>query len=152
MMSNKWKKAPGFTLIELMIVVVIVSVLLAVGLPAYQNQVIKTKRSLARGELLEVQARQEQYFVNNKAYATDLTNLGYPANGYYVDQDSNDLATSAGAIYQIQFQAGTATTTAFTLEAVPQGGQTKDDRCQTLRLTSTGVKTETGSGDTAECW
>ena len=150
-MTKTIGRASGFTLIELMIVVAIVAILLAVGIPGYQQQVLKTKRSLARGELLEVLARQEQYFINNKAYATDLTNLGYPANGYYVDTDSNDLATAARAIYLIQF-SGTPTTTAYTLQAVPQGGQTKDSRCGTLTITSTGVKSEGGSGSTADCW
>ena len=145
-------KARGFTLIELMIVVAIVSILLAVAIPGYQQQVLKTKRSLARGELLEVLARQEQYFVNNKSYALNLqTGLGYPANGYYIDTDGNDLATAGGAIYLIQFN-GAPATTAFTIEAIPQGGQIKDSRCMTLSITSVGVKAETGSGDTAECW
>ncbi|MEH6518579.1 MAG: type IV pilin protein [Halioglobus sp.] len=151
-MSIERKKVRGFTLNELMIVVVIVSVLLAVALPAYQNQVLKTKRSLARGELLEVLGRQEQYFVNNKAYATDLTNLGYPANGYYVDADSNESATSGGSIYLIRFTASpVATALAFTMEAVPQGGQTKDTRCSTLSITSVGLKASS-TGTTEECW
>ena len=153
-MPIKTTKARGFTLIELMIVVAVVSILLAIALPAYQQQVLKTKRSLARGELLEVLARQEQYFVNNKGYALNLqTGLGYPADGYYIDTEGNDLATAGGAIYLIQFTtAPAATAIAFTIEAVPQGGQIKDTRCSTLRVSSVGVKTETGGGDVAECW
>jgi type IV pilus assembly protein PilE len=153
-MLIKTTKARGFTLIELMIVVAVVSILLAIAIPGYQQQVLKTKRSLARGELLEVLARQEQYFVNNKGYALDLqTGLGYPANGYYIDTEGNDLATAAGAIYLIRFAASpVATATAYKLEAVPQGGQTKDSRCLILSITSVGVKEETGAGDTEECW
>lgn len=145
------KRQSGVTLIEVMIVVVIVSILLAIGLPGYQNQVRKTKRALGKGELMEVVSRQEQYFVNNKGYATNLTNLGYPGNGYYIDADGNDLASATGSIYLIQFN-GTPTVTGYTVEAVPQGIQAKDTYCGTLRLTNEGVKTETGSGSAAECW
>ena len=141
------KLAAGFTLIELMIVVAIVAIILAVALPGYQQQVLKTKRSLARGELLEVVARQEQYFVNNKQYATDLTNLGYPTNGYGIDDDTNAVALGAG-LYNISLAS--ATTTAFTLEADPTGGQTRDTRCGKLTLSSTGVKGADGSVST--CW
>ena len=59
-------KNRGFTLIEMMIVLVILGLLILVALPAYQQQILKTKRSLGKGELLEVLARQEQFFVNNK--------------------------------------------------------------------------------------
>lgn len=145
------KSARGFTLIEVMIVVAIVAILLAVALPGYQQQVLKTKRSLARGELLGVLARQEQYFINNKGYADDLLKLGYPANGYYIDADGNALGTASGSIYQIQF-SGTPTTSAYALQAVPNGHQTEDSLCMTLGITSAGVKTENGSGSTADCW
>ncbi|MEH6610816.1 MAG: type IV pilin protein [Halioglobus sp.] len=149
-MPRKATKARGFTLIELVMVVLVVSILLTVALPAYQNQVIKTKRSLARGELLEVLARQEQYFVNNKAYATKLTYLGYPADGYYVDGNGNDFAAEAESIYQVRFY-GIPGTANFTLEAVPQGVQGRDFQCGILRITSTGLKA-TSTSKTEECW
>ena len=148
MMSRKMPGNSGFTLIELMIVVAIVAILLAVGIPGYQQQVLKTKRSIGRGELLEVAARQEQYFVNNKQYATNLTNLGYPTNGYGIDDDTNAVALGAG-LYNIRLASG-ASTTAFTLEATPTGGQTRDTRCGKLTLSSTGVKGAEGSVST--CW
>ena len=65
------RKNKGFTLIELMIVIVIVAVLLAVALPAYQDSVIKSNRSAGRGILLDVASRQEQYFINNKMSCID---------------------------------------------------------------------------------
>lgn len=140
----------GFTLVELMIVLVIVSILAAIAIPSYRDNVIDTKRRVGTAELLKVQNRQEQYFVNNKGYATDLTSLGYPANGYYVDDQGQAGASSAGSVYLIQLAAG-ATTASFTLQAVPQGGQAEDTDCGTLSLTSRSAK-GASLGTVADCW
>lgn len=145
-------KSGGFTLIEMMIVVVIVALLLVIALPAYQNQVIRTKRSVAKGELLKVLARQEQYFINNKAYATDLTKIGYGANPFGVDSEGREVTVgSAQEIYTVQLASG-ASTTAFTVEADPKQGQLRDVQCGKLTITSTSVKAENGSGSVADCW
>ena len=78
------RKAPvqsvkGFTLAELMIVVVIVSVLMAIALPAYRDQVIRSHRATAKSELLEIANRQEQFLLANRAYAGALSDLSYAA-------------------------------------------------------------------------
>ena len=49
----------GFTLIELMTVVVIVAVLLLVALPAYQNYMLRAHRAAAKAEMLEDERRDE---------------------------------------------------------------------------------------------
>lgn len=81
----------GFTLIEMMIVIVIVSVLLMVGLPAYRKQVIQGNRAEGTGALLRIMDRQERYYANNfpPTYASSMTGLGFPSttleteNGHY---------------------------------------------------------------------
>jgi type IV pilus assembly protein PilE len=149
-MHSLRSRTAGFTLIELMIVVVIVAILLMVGLPAYQGQVLKTKRALGKAELQEVMSRQEQYFVNNRSYATSLADLGLD-NPYFIDADANNVAsTSSLRIYQIALASATAL--AYTVTATPQLGQAKDTLCGTLQITSTGVKSEGGSGTVDECW
>jgi type IV pilus assembly protein PilE len=154
-MRTGLQKSRGFTLIELMIVVVIVAILLGIGLPAYQNQVIKSKRSVGKGELMKVAASQEQYFVNNKRYATDLADLGYAdgADGYEVDAEGQWIADGSDrAIYEITLQS--ASTTAFVLQADPLKAQAKDTQCQTLTLSNTGVKgvTDSPTLSAADCW
>lgn len=141
----------GFTLIELMIVVAIIAFLVMVAMPSFQGQIRKTKRNIGKAELLSVVARQEQFFTNNKQYATALTDLGYSANPYAIDSDAVEVAVTAGGrIYTIQLASASAT--AYTLQAVPQLDQAKDTLCGTLQITSTGVKTETGSADVSNCW
>jgi type IV pilus assembly protein PilE len=73
------RSASGFTLIELMIVVVIVAVLLTVALPAYRNQVIRGHRAAAKAEMLEIANRQEQYLLANRIYAIGLSTISYTA-------------------------------------------------------------------------
>jgi type IV pilus assembly protein PilE len=150
------RKQRGFTLIELMIVVVIVSILMAVGLPAYQNQVRKSKRSVGKGELLKVAARQEQFFVNNKRYViADLTSLGYAdgSDGYEVDSEGQPVDDGdAEAIYVIELQSADATS--FLLQATPKNAQVKDKRCNVLTYSSTGERgmKDAQATDVEECW
>ena len=149
-MQHPSRKEVGFSLIELMIAVVIVGVIATVALPAYQQQILKTKRKMGNGELLEVLARQEQFFVNNKQYAGTLDLLGYPANPYAIDSNGNSLAaTAADRIFTIQLSS--VTLSSFKVSALPQLAQTKDTSCGTLQISSTGVKTAS-SGNHSICW
>lgn len=139
----------GFTLIELMIVVAIVALLMLVAYPAYREQVRKTKRTVATGELQSLLARQEQFFVNHRQYTTDLTDLGFgAATSYRIDDEGREV--TAGGSYLISLVGATAS--AFTVTAEPQGVQAEDTRCGTLSLTSAGVKNKTGTGALPECW
>jgi len=67
----------GFTLIELMAVIIIVTVLLAVALPAYQNQVIRGHRAAAKAEMLEIGNRQEQFLLSDRRYTATLSDIAY---------------------------------------------------------------------------
>ncbi len=58
----------GFTLIELMIVVVIVGILAAVAIPAYGDYVLRGKLSEASSELSSMRVRLEQYFQDQRTY------------------------------------------------------------------------------------
>ena len=137
----------GFTLIELMIVLVIAGILVFVALPGYENTIIKSNRNTARGALMEVAALEEQFFINNKAYTATLADLGLPAT-YYVDRKAEQSA-AADAIYQITLAAAGG---GYTITAAPQNRQTKDTQCGTLTLNNLGVKGESGSLDPEDCW
>ena len=50
--KNKFDKLKGFTLIELMIAIVIVSILTAVAFPSYQNYVRQSNRGDCQGYTL----------------------------------------------------------------------------------------------------
>ncbi len=79
------RRACGFTLIELMIVVAVVALLAAVGYPSYRDHVAKAQRSQGQQILSEVAQRQEQYLLDRRAYATAASELswGPPADSKY---------------------------------------------------------------------
>ena len=144
------KMVNGFSLVELMVVLLIVGILASIALPNYNKNVLKSRRGIAKAELMKVVSRQEQYFINNKIYATDLTDLAFTNNPYYIN-DQGDEAPVADSFYQISFVAG-ASAAAFVIQAVPQRGQVNDTQCATISLGSTGVRNVSGSAEVSDCW
>jgi type IV pilus assembly protein PilE len=76
-------KLSGFTLIELMIVVVIVGVLAMIALPAYQDFIRKGRRADVLTKLLDTQLQQEKWRANNIKYAATAASVGSPSSDYY---------------------------------------------------------------------
>jgi len=59
----------GFTLIEVMITVAIVTILTTIALPSYSNYLVRINRSAAAQFMVDVANRQEQYMLDQRAYA-----------------------------------------------------------------------------------
>jgi type IV pilus assembly protein PilE len=140
----------GFTLIELMIVVVIVAVLASVAFPSYTQYVTRSQRQAGKNILYRLADRQEQYFIDNKQYASNLSTLGYAADTIGVGA-SGDITTSTDAdrIYAVALANTSATS--YTVVATPQLHQaSKDSACGKLLLTQAGVRSVSGSS--TECW
>ena len=75
------KHAKGFTLVELMIAVVIVSILAAIALPAYSNYVKRGKISEATTNLSGLRVSMEQYYQDNRTYQDAAGNCGVTMPG-----------------------------------------------------------------------
>lgn len=131
------KRNAGFTLIELMIVLVIVAILAAVAVPAYQNQVQKTRRADAVQALEYAASRQEQHYFQNNVYSSQISEIGgnESPEGFY------SLSVST-----------TNSDQSYTITATPQGVQADDTTCGSYSITETGQRSVTGSGGKDRCW
>lgn len=139
----------GFTLIELMIVVVVVAILAALAFPQYRDYVLRSNRAVAKSVLTQIADRQEQFYVANKSYAANLSTLGYEANTLFIDRAGNRSAAEGGnAIYRVRLTNADAAT--FTVTADVRNAQGQDTKCTSFTLNQAGQRTATGGG--ADCW
>ncbi len=137
MLNSPYRSQNGFTLIELMITVVIISILASIAYPSYQEFVKRGNRTEGQAFLSEVAARQERYFVQNNEYTDDVDKLNLK-NG----------STSETGKYELSIDENDGDG-GYTLTAEQQFN---DTACGDLTLTATGIRGVTGSKAAADCW
>jgi len=141
------KISRGFTLIEVMIVVVVIGLLAAIAIPSYTSYVIKSRRSSAQSALLDLASREERYFATNNVYTTSLPLLGYPTG-------TVSLAIPDSNSHYYDIAAPVVAGNGYTLKATPAGTQVNDTQCSVFTYTSLGVRGNETSGGTSlnSCW
>jgi len=139
------RSARGFSLVELMIAVFIISVLTALAYSAYQDSVVRSRRAAASACLVEVQQFMERFRTTNLRYDIARNGAAVPAPACGAGADVTNF-------YNIDFSVA-PTATAYTVRATPTGGQlAQDTRCGTLTLNQAAVRTKSGTGTLDECW
>lgn len=130
----------GFTLIELIIAMLVLSILTAIAVPSYTNYTHRAKRSDAtRTMTIDAQALE-------RCYSQGFTYVG-------CTQVSSSASTPQG-YYTVSV---TTTANSYSITAVPvsPGPQTADSACQTFQLNNAGTQSaQDGSGNpnTQTCW
>ncbi len=140
----------AFTLIELMIVVVIVSILALLSYPNYQGFIMKSRRVDAEAALLGLENAMERQYTESNSY------LGAGTVGGNTGAPTVFSATSPlhGSVVYYQLRIDSATATSYQLNATPTGAQSRD-KCGTLTLTNIGIKAviDADAGVVvADCW
>ena len=70
----------GFTLIELMVVMAIITILLSLAVPAYQKSIVRSKESVLRNNLFTIRTVIDEYTYDKQKgpqALTDLVSEGY---------------------------------------------------------------------------
>lgn len=159
------RRFAGFTLIELMVVVVTIAILSAIAFPSYQSYIRKSRRAEAREGLLALQQAQEKFRANCPTYATAASSsctLG--------DFNGDGDTTDAGETYTVQWSNSStyytisvddnpaATSTTYNLKAVAVNGtsQAADTGCTTMTVNQNGQhygeNGVSGTDDDTACW
>lgn len=128
------KNNGGFTLIELMIVIVIIGILAAIAFPSYQGAIRESRRVVAEGDLVELASDLERYYTTNNTYlGATVTFNESPQEGVAKFYDLAVVVDASGGL--------------FDLSATPKNGQATDF-CGTLTFDSTDTKGAAVAG----CW
>lgn len=119
------RKSKGFTLIELMIVVMVIGILAAIAYPLYRESIRKGHRRAAQSAMMEIVNQEHQYFVANRVYANAAT------LGFQLDQQIEDN-------YNLTIVLDAGPPPGFTVNMAADGAQVADGD---LSINSLGVKT-----------
>ena len=141
------QKSKGFTLIELMITIAILSIIAAFAIPAYQDQVRKGRRADAVVAANEAAQALERCFTSNDAYST--------AAGCGTVTVPNNTESPEG-FYVVNLNPAPTTST-YTIVITPLAGgpQAQDIRCARFTLDNLGQKRafdSTNAPNNDECW
>jgi type IV pilus assembly protein PilE len=136
----------GFTIVELMIVVVIVAILGSIAIPGYREYVRRADRAEAKTALLQ----NAQFLERNRTMSNRYDLDGAGAAIVDASLPVTQSPANAAAKYTITINP---MATSYTLSAVPvPGGPMDGDGCGTLTLDQAGTKNVTGAHGAQRCW
>jgi prepilin-type N-terminal cleavage/methylation domain-containing protein len=74
------RKRNGFTLVEILIVVVIVGILAGIAMIRWHDKKVDAFVASMKSDLYNLAVAQEAYYGENQTYASDLSQLGFRAS------------------------------------------------------------------------
>jgi type IV pilus assembly protein PilE len=143
----------GFTLVELMVVLVVATILFTVALPSYQTSIRKSRRTEAKTAVLDLAGREETLFSTTNAYSTTSASVGYGAGGFPVTVGSGYYTVTV----VVPNPASPAGTPSFKVTALPVAAksQAKDTACASFSVDQLGNQSalnSAGTDNSTTCW
>lgn len=136
----------GFTLIELMIVVVIIGIIAAIAYPSYMDSVRKSNRAEGKAEMVDLAQRLQRCYTTYGSF-NDVANR---CTVYEDLTDGTAVKSRGRGFYEIRIGVpvvGDPAATTYRLTATADiAPQTEDTGCTVLTLDHTGEK------GPADCW
>ncbi|WP_442902165.1 type IV pilin protein [Francisella sp. 19S2-10] len=134
MLRKKLLFIKGFSLVELMVVIAIIAILASIGIPTYNNYVLRSHRSEATSELLSASNAADNFEIRNGSFPS-----GSDISSFY-------KTNSQSGLYKLAYNGAGSS---YTITATAQGAQAADTPCTDIQLQVNGAivdKTPTA------CW
>ena len=147
----KQGKQQGFSLIELLIVMVVLGIIVGVGVPGYREYMRRANRADATTALLRIAAAQERFYIQNGTYASNAQLGPAPPLGLGIGNTERNFYNLA----VVPGPGGLAT--GYFAFAVINGAeaQADDTRCAGFTINERGQRqaVDDGGGDQTDyCW
>jgi len=121
---NRLTGARGFTLIEVMVVVVVIGILASIAIPMYSRYITRGALVEATNALADYRVRMEQFYQDNRTYANGA-NCGVAAPANLANFALNCALAAGGQAYTVTATgAGTAAGFTFTINQANQRATT----------------------------
>jgi len=143
----------GYTLVEALIVLAILTILAALAWPTYTGSLVRTRRTEGEVALIDALQKQELYRARHNTYAVFSSDDEAPEDAEQHWWSGRDPASSA---YEIDARACADGDIVDCVEVRARPGTARvdrhfhDDACGTLTLDSRGRQGATGAGP--RCW
>jgi len=122
----------GFTIIEILIVVVIIGILSAIALPAYNDYVVKSRRSDALSALSDIRQQQEKFRNTCPSYAASMS-ASCSVGGTTISFSPNSTSPDGYYVMSVASHA-----TGYLITASATGVQLNDTECPTIEMNGAG--------------
>src|SRR5262249_18468294 len=142
-------RSRGFTLVELMVTCVILAIIVGVAMPAYTQQVRKSRRADARNAILDLAGREERFLSVANSYMHVVSDRGFGAFPVLVTNGFYNLPVA------VPDPAYGGNGPSYIITATPTGAQAGDTDCARFTVNQVGKQVALNSGgadNTPTCW